>query len=63
MSGILILTLGIALTIQSKLGTSLFDALLVSLYRTYGLTIGTWEIVVGFSMILFNAIAEKNTPN
>ena len=62
MTGILILTLGIALTIQSKLGTSPFDALLVGLYRTYGLTIGTWEIVVGFSMILFNAIAEKKHP-
>ncbi|ARI75546.1 YczE/YyaS/YitT family protein [Halobacillus mangrovi] len=61
-AGIVILTLGIALTIQSKLGTSPFDALLVGLYRTYGLTIGSWEIVVGFSMIIFNSIAEKRRP-
>ncbi|WP_226582273.1 YczE/YyaS/YitT family protein [Halobacillus litoralis] len=60
--GILVMTLGIALTIQSKLGTSPFDALLVGLYRTFGLTIGSWEIVVGFSMIVFNAIAEKRRP-
>ncbi|WP_173916719.1 YitT family protein [Halobacillus sp. Marseille-Q1614] len=60
--GIIIMTLGIALTIHSQLGTSPFDALLVGLYRTFGLTIGSWEIVVGFSMILFNAIAEKKKP-
>ncbi|WLR46637.1 YitT family protein [Halobacillus litoralis] len=61
-AGIVILTMGIALTIQSKLGASPFDALLVGLYRTYGLTIGSWEIVVGFSMIIVNSIAEKRRP-
>ncbi|REJ09838.1 YczE/YyaS/YitT family protein [Halobacillus trueperi] len=60
--GIIIMTLGIALTIQSAQGTSPFDALLVGLHRTFGLTIGSWEIVVGFSMIVFNAIAEKRRP-
>lgn len=60
--GIVIMTLGIALTIQSALGTSPFDALLVGLHRTFGLTIGSWEIVVGFSMIVFNAIAERRRP-
>lgn len=62
MTGILLLALGIALTIQSRLGTSPFDALLVGLYRTFGLTIGSWEIVVGFTMILFNAIVSKQRP-
>ena len=60
--GILILTLGIALTIQSKLGTSPFDALLVGLYRTFGLSIGSWEIVVGLSMVLLNALAQWRRP-
>lgn len=60
--GIIIMTLGIALTIQSALGTSPFDALLVGLHRTFGLTIGSWEIVVGFSMIVFNALAERRRP-
>lgn len=60
--GLIILTLGIALTIQSALGTSPFDALLVGLYRTFGLTIGSWEIVVGTSMLLLNALAEKKQP-
>lgn len=60
--GIVILALGIAFTIQSTLGTSPFDALLVGLYRTFGLTIGSWEIVVGFSMIVFNSIVSKKRP-
>lgn len=60
--GILGLTLGITLTIQSQLGTSPFDALLVGLYRTFGFTIGSWEIVVGLSMVLLNAIALKARP-
>ncbi|WP_163526302.1 YczE/YyaS/YitT family protein [Halobacillus ihumii] len=60
--GIIILTFGIALTIQSKLGTSPFDALLVGLFRTFGLTVGSWEIVVGLTMILCNALAEKRRP-
>ncbi|WP_085994289.1 YczE/YyaS/YitT family protein [Oceanobacillus senegalensis] len=61
-SGIVVLTLGISLTIQSELGTSPFDALLVGLYRTFGLTIGSWEIVVGSAMVLLNAIALKARP-
>ncbi|MBM7553034.1 YczE/YyaS/YitT family protein [Thalassobacillus pellis] len=60
--GISVLTLGIALTIQSRLGTSPFDALLVGLYRTFGLTIGSWEIVVGSAMVLLNAAALKARP-
>jgi uncharacterized membrane protein YczE len=60
--GILILTLGIVFTIQSKLGTSPFDALLVGLHRTVGLTVGSWEIVLGIVMIGFNALAQKQKP-
>ncbi|WP_163536535.1 YitT family protein [Gracilibacillus sp. YIM 98692] len=60
--GILVLTLGISFTIQSELGTSPFDALLVGLYRTIGLTIGSWEIIVGFTLVLINAIASKSKP-
>src|SRR5699024_11726629 len=60
--GIVILTLGIALTIQSMLGTSPFDSLLVGLNRTFGLTVGSWEIVVGASMVLCNAVAERKRP-
>src|SRR5690625_2692652 len=62
LTGLIILTLGIALSIQSTLGTSPFDALLVGLYRTFGLSIGSWEVVVGTTMLLASAIAEKRHP-
>jgi len=57
-SGIIIMTFGIALTIRSLMGTSPFDALLVGLFETFGLTIGSWEIVVGLALVLFNAVAQ-----
>lgn len=60
--GVLILTLGIALTIQSALGASPFDSLLVGLHHTFGLTVGSWEIVVGLTMVMGNALAEKKRP-
>ncbi|WP_051688187.1 YczE/YyaS/YitT family protein [Desulfofalx alkaliphila] len=57
--GIILLTLGIVLTIQADLGTSPFDALLVGLFITLGFTIGSWEIIVGLTMVIFNAIAMR----
>lgn len=60
--GLIILTLGISLTIQSTMGASPFDALLVGLHRTFGLTVGSFEIVVGLTMVLGNALAEKKRP-
>ncbi|WP_234031497.1 YczE/YyaS/YitT family protein [Lentibacillus cibarius] len=62
LAGIFILTLGIALTIQSTLGAAPYDALLVGLNRTFGFTVGTWEYVVGLTMILGNALAERKRP-
>jgi len=62
LAGLIVLTLGIALTIESALGASPFDAVLVGLYRTFGLSIGSWEVVVGLTMILGNAFAERKRP-
>jgi uncharacterized membrane protein YczE len=61
-AGILILTFGIALTIRSNLGTTPFDAVLVGLYRTVGLTVGSWEIVLGLIMVLGNAAVQRVRP-
>lgn len=60
--GILILTLGISLTIQSDLGTSPFDALLVGLSIKVGLTVGSWEIIIAFIMIFCNALLKRQRP-
>lgn len=60
--GILILTLCISLTIQSDLGTSPFDALLVGLSKQVGLTIGSWEILIAFLMIFCNSLLKRQRP-
>ncbi len=60
--GLIILTLGISLAILSALGTSPYDALLVGLFRTFGLTIGSWEIITGFIIVFGNALAERKRP-
>lgn len=60
--GILILTLGISFTIQADLGTSPFDALLVGLSRSVGLTVGSWEIIIAFLLICFNSLLKRSRP-
>src|SRR5699024_8715114 len=48
--------------IHSALGASPYDALSVGLFRTFGLTIGTWEVIIRGALIIFNALAEKKRP-
>lgn len=60
--GIMMLTLGISLMIQSNLGTSPFDALLVGLSMHVGLTVGSWEIVIAILLIGCNAILARQRP-
>ncbi|MCM3619635.1 YitT family protein [Sutcliffiella horikoshii] len=60
--GILILTLGITLTIQSDIGTSPFDALLVGLSLNVGLTVGSWEIIIALILICCNSLLKRQRP-
>lgn len=60
--GILILTLCISFTIQSDLGTSPFDALLVGLSLNVGLTVGSWEIIIALLLICCNSILKRHRP-
>ncbi len=60
--GIIILTLGIAFTIQSKFGASPYDALLVGLFNTIGLSVGSWEVIVALVILICNAILQKARP-
>lgn len=61
-AGLLLLSLGIALTILSDLGTSPFDALLVGLSFNIGLTVGSWEIIIAAIMIVGNAMLGRQKP-
>ncbi|MFD1175826.1 YitT family protein [Paenibacillus puldeungensis] len=60
--GILTLTLGISLTIQSNLGTSPFDALLVGLSANVGLTVGSWEVITALLLICCNSLLKRQRP-
>ncbi|PLT27632.1 YczE/YyaS/YitT family protein [Peribacillus deserti] len=61
-AGILILTLGITFSIQSDLGTSPFDALLVGLSLNVGLTVGSWEIIIALILIGCNSFLKRQKP-
>ncbi|MFE6073878.1 YitT family protein [Paenibacillus sp. NPDC057886] len=60
--GILLLSLGITCMIKANLGVSPFDALLVGLHDNVGLTVGSWEIIIAFLMILLNSLLIKQKP-
>ncbi|WP_028984115.1 YczE/YyaS/YitT family protein [Sporolactobacillus terrae] len=60
--GILLLTLGISFTIQSDLGTSPFDALLVGLSINVGFTVGSWEIILALLLISCNSLLKRQRP-
>ncbi|MFP3673555.1 YczE/YyaS/YitT family protein [Bacillus sp. SIMBA_031] len=60
--GIMILTFGISVTIQSDLGTSPFDALIVGLSVHAGLTVGSWEIIIAFLFICCNSMLKRQRP-
>ncbi|WP_445430201.1 YczE/YyaS/YitT family protein [Bacillus atrophaeus] len=60
--GILILTLGISFTIQSDLGTSPFDAVVVGLSKSVGLTVGSWETIIAFILICCNSFLKRQRP-
>ncbi|MBB4825019.1 putative membrane protein YczE [Sporosarcina luteola] len=60
--GILLLTLGIAFTIQSDLGTSPFDAVLVGLSINVGFTVGSWEVILAVLMIGCNSLLNREIP-
>jgi uncharacterized membrane protein YczE len=61
--GLLILSMGVTFTIQSDLGAGPWDALNVGLSSTFGLTVGSWVIIVGLILILLNAFLLGAKPD
>lgn len=63
LAGMIVLSLGIAMTIKGQaLGIGPWDVLHVGLYRKFGLTIGTWNIITGLLIILFVGIYSHELP-
>lgn len=63
LGGLIILALGFTMIIKAdKLGISPWDVLHVGLFLKFGLTIGTWSIIAGFSLIVISTIATRRLP-
>lgn len=60
--GLLIMSLGIVLMIISEFGVSPWDVLHVGLYYQLGLSIGTWSILVGVTILGSSAVMMKRWP-
>lgn len=59
----IILSLGVSLTIKGRLyGLGPWDVFHYGLWETFGLTIGSWSIIVGALIVLFTAVALKRLP-
>ncbi|NGP43450.1 YitT family protein [Bacillaceae bacterium SIJ1] len=56
------LAFGIALMIIAELGSAPWDVLHIGLYKQFGLTIGTWSIIVGFFILMVSALLSKAWP-
>lgn len=57
--GICILTLGVALTIQADYGAGAWDSVNVGLYQTFGLSVGTFSILLSFVFVFIGGLLRK----
>lgn len=61
--GVIILSLGITMTIKGhRLGVGPWDVLHIGLTRNFGLTIGTWSIILGVIIIGVTSAVLKQWP-
>lgn len=61
--GVVIISLGITLTIKGyMLGVGSWDVLHMGLTDTIGLTIGTWSILIGLTILAIDGVIRKAWP-
>ncbi|RAK17322.1 hypothetical protein B0I26_11243 [Anoxybacillus vitaminiphilus] len=61
-TGLLVMCFGIVLMIKANLGSAPWDVLHIGLYRQFGLTIGTWSIIVGLAVLTAAALISRRFP-
>ncbi|WP_341299484.1 YitT family protein [Lysinibacillus sp. FSL H8-0500] len=62
-TGIFVLSFGITLTIKGQFfGVGSWDVLHIGLTKTIGLTIGTWSILLGLTILAFDMLITKKFP-
>jgi uncharacterized membrane protein YczE len=62
MTGLLVMSLGVVLSILSELGATPWDVLHVGLFQQFGLSIGTWSILVGVLILILSSLFTKRLP-
>lgn len=61
--GLIIMSFGFTLVLKAdKLGISPWDVLHVGLFMNFGLTIGSWVVIMGLAIILFTMLFTKKLP-
>lgn len=62
-SGLIVLALGFTMVIKAdRLGIGPWDVLNVGLFNNFGLTIGTWAILVGLAVIVSTVVFTRKIP-
>lgn len=61
--GIMIVSIGIVFTMRaSSIGVGAWDVLHIGLTDTFGLTVGTWSIILGSMILLIDSLITKRLP-
>lgn len=61
--GLIVMSLGITMIIKgNSLGVNAWDVLHIALYKTIGLSIGSWTIITGFVIVTFTSIMYRSFP-
>ncbi|WP_416149233.1 YczE/YyaS/YitT family protein [Salipaludibacillus sp. HK11] len=60
--GIMIMSFGIALMITAELGSAPWDVLHIGLVNHFGLTVGTWTVIMGFLLLVVATIITRKLP-
>ncbi|WP_176560181.1 YczE/YyaS/YitT family protein [Brevibacillus dissolubilis] len=62
MLGLAVMAFGCVLTVQADIGVTPWDTFHIGLWKTFGLTIGTWSQIVGSAVILLTWVLAKIRP-
>ncbi|MED3764253.1 YitT family protein [Ureibacillus sp. FSL K6-8385] len=63
LAGLCIMSLGITMVIKGeKIGVNAWDVLHIALYKTIGLSIGSWVIITGLVIVAFTSLMYKSFP-
>lgn len=61
--GLIVMSLGITMTIKGQvIGTSPWDVFHIGMFKQFGLTIGTWSILVGLFIVCVTSLYLKRIP-